>query len=139
MQPFVYPCRAAALQGLVRVMLIIKLYPIPYPLPQSRHIVCGMQINMLLLDGAPKTLYPYIIFATSPAIHRNTDIYYPPIAAPTPPSCIGFLGRCSLSQVRHAALCTPATTRSSFLPITCCSDAILTHNDYTHLSSHIST
>ena len=70
----VYPCRAAALQGLMRALLIIKLYPIPYPLPQSRHIVRRMQINMLLLDGAPETLYPYIIFATSPAIHRNTDM-----------------------------------------------------------------
>lgn len=69
-----HPCRAAALQGLMRALLIIKLYPIPYPVPQSRHIVRGMQINMLLLEGTPKTLYPYIIFATSPAIHRNTDM-----------------------------------------------------------------
>ena len=69
-----HPCRAAALQGLVRTLLIIKLYPIPYPFPQSRHIVRGMQINILLLDSTPKTLYPYIIFATSHAVHRDTDM-----------------------------------------------------------------
>ena len=120
------------------MMLIIKLYPIPYPLPQSRHIVRGMQINMLLLDGAPKTLYPYIIFATSPAIHQNTNMIIRQHLLPFRRCVLASLVG-TLSQVRHVALCTPATTRSSFLPITCCSDAILTHNDYTHLSSHIST
>ena len=37
-----HPRRVAALQGLVWAMLIIKLYPIPYPSPQSRHIVRGI-------------------------------------------------------------------------------------------------
>lgn len=52
---------------------------------------------------------------------------YPPTSSPNPPSCIGFLGRCTLSQEYHVSLCTPTTTRSSFLLITSCSDITTIH------------
>ena len=51
-----------------------KRYPFPYIFSHNRRIVRGMQINIYLLDRAPKTLYPYIIAAKSTSIHRNTDM-----------------------------------------------------------------
>ena len=47
MQPFGTSLQGCSPARLVRALLIIKLYPIPYPVPQSWHIVREIPIYLL--------------------------------------------------------------------------------------------
>ena len=58
----------------MRPFVVIVLYEGVNTLAQFLHTLCRIQIDILLLDGAPKSLYPDIVFASSLPVHADLDV-----------------------------------------------------------------
>ena len=59
--------------ALMAAVVVVILYLVPDALPQARHVVLRVDVDILRLGGMPKALYPDIVFATAAAIHAGPD------------------------------------------------------------------
>ena len=68
-----YFCISPSGSTLVTQKVALILDVVPDALPQKRHIVLGVDVDILRLDGTPEAFYPDIVLASSPAVHADLD------------------------------------------------------------------
>ena len=59
--------------ALMTPTVVIILYIVPDSLPQTRHIVLRVDVDVLRLNGTPEAFYPDVVLASSPAVHADLD------------------------------------------------------------------
>ena len=59
--------------ALMTPTVVIILDVVPDSLPQKRHIVLRVDVDVLRLDGTPETLYPDIVLASPTSVHADLD------------------------------------------------------------------
>ena len=53
--------------------VVVVLDVILDALPQKRHIVLGVDVDILRLDGTPEAFYPDVVLASSTSVHADLD------------------------------------------------------------------
>ena len=56
--------------------VVVILDVIPDSLPQKRHIVLRVDVDVLRLDGTPEAFYPDIVLASSMSVHTDFDTQF---------------------------------------------------------------
>ena len=59
--------------ALMAAAVVVILDVVPDALPQARHVVLWVDVDMLRLDGTPEALYPDVVLAAAAAIHADPD------------------------------------------------------------------
>ena len=59
--------------ALMTPTVVIILDVVPDSLPQKRHIVLRVDVDVLRLDGTPEALYPDVVLASSTSVHADLD------------------------------------------------------------------
>ena len=59
--------------ALMAAAVVVIFDVVPDALPQARHVVLWVDVDMLRLDGTPEALYPDVVLAAATAIHTDPD------------------------------------------------------------------
>ena len=59
--------------ALMTPTVVVVLDVILDALPQKRHIVLGVDVDVLRLDGTPEAFYPDVVLASSAPVHADLD------------------------------------------------------------------
>ena len=62
--------------ALMTPAVVVILDVIPDSLPQKRHIVLRVDVDVLRLDGTPEAFYPDIVLASSMSVHTDFDTQF---------------------------------------------------------------
>ena len=66
--------RYLVVDALMAAAVVVILDVAPDALPQAWHVVLGVDVDMLRLDGTPEALYPDVVLAAATAIHADLDV-----------------------------------------------------------------
>ena len=96
---FVSLHRYLVVDTLMAAAVVVILDIAPDAQSQARHVVFWVDVDILHLDGTPKTLYPDVVLAAAAAIHADPDAEFlacgQPLAARILAALVGIddLGR----------------------------------------------
>lgn len=65
--------RYLVVDTLMAAAVVVILDVAPDALPQARHVVLRVDIDIHRLNGTPKALYPDVVLAAAAAIHADPD------------------------------------------------------------------